>query len=408
MSKILGIVCEYNPFHNGHLYHLNESKKETNPDYTVCIMSGNFVERGNTAIIDKWERTKMALSNGADMVIELPTIYSISSAENFAYGAIKLLNSLNTDTTISFGSESGNLEILNQIADILIEEPQEYLSILNHELSRGLSYPKARENAILMYLNDIRKYANVLSSPNNILAIEYLKSLKKLKSKITPLIIKRAGPDYNSTETMNNFASATAIREKIKNNENTQDLMPTSSYEIFENCIKRGKFIPDISNFEKEIMYVFRTMTIEQISNLPDVSEGLENKIKNAANCCNNLSDFISMVKSKRYTYSRISRICLYALIGITKQDMINSLKTVPYLRVLGVNNKGKKLLSELKRNNKKLQIITSVKDFMDNSNNKILKNMLQLDIKASNIYTLGFEYGSEANLDYTNKLITL
>ena len=153
MDKILGIVSEYNPFHLGHLYHLKESKKIIKPDYTVAIMSGNFVERGDTAIIDKWSRAEMALKNGVDLVIELPLVYSISSAENFAMGAIKILDSLNMDTTISFGSESGNISVLNEIAKVLVQEPPEYLSILNHELSLGISFPKAREHALLMYLN---------------------------------------------------------------------------------------------------------------------------------------------------------------------------------------------------------------------------------------------------------------
>ena len=180
MEKVLGIVAEYNPFHNGHLYHLNESKKQSGADYSVCVMSGNFTQRGDTAIIDKWSRTEMALKNGIDLVIELPVVYSISSAENFAYGSMSVLDKLGIVDTVSFGSEVGDLTILDSIAEILCTEPKEYVSLLNHELSRGISFPKAREKALLMYLNDIRKYANVLSNPNNILGIEYLKALKRL------------------------------------------------------------------------------------------------------------------------------------------------------------------------------------------------------------------------------------
>ena len=183
MDKILGIISEYNPFHLGHLYHLEKSKEIVNPDYTVAIMSGNFVQRGDSAIIDKWSRTEMALNNGIDLVIELPLVYSISSAENFAMGAIKIIDSLNMDTTISFGSENGNISVLNDVAKVLVNEPPEYLSILNHNLSLGESFPKAREHAVLMYLNDIRKYANVLSESNNILGIEYLKAIQKQKAR---------------------------------------------------------------------------------------------------------------------------------------------------------------------------------------------------------------------------------
>ena len=182
MNKVLGIVAEYNPFHNGHLYHIEKSKKLSNADLTICIMSGNFTQRGEPAIIDKWSRTKMALEAGIDLVIELPLIYSISSAENFAYGSINILNKLGIVDAISFGSEAGDINILNSIADILHNQPKEYVSLLNHELSKGVSYPKAQEKAVLMYLGDIRRYANVLSSPNNILGIEYLKAIKRIKS----------------------------------------------------------------------------------------------------------------------------------------------------------------------------------------------------------------------------------
>jgi predicted nucleotidyltransferase len=200
MSKVLGIIAEYNPLHNGHIYHIKKSKELVHPDYTVCVITGNFVQRGNVSIVDKWSKAKMALSAGADLVIELPTIYSISSAENFAEGCIKIFDSLKMDTVLSFGSESGDINTLNTFADILYTEPQAYQSLLNHELKNGTSYPKARENALLMYTNDIRKYANTLSSPNNILAIEYLKAIKSTKSKIFPITIKRHAVDYNSTE----------------------------------------------------------------------------------------------------------------------------------------------------------------------------------------------------------------
>ena len=184
MTNVVGIIGEYNPFHNGHAYHLEKSKQEARANYSVAVISGNFVQRGNVSLIDKWSKANMALSNGMDLVIELPTIYSISSAENFAYGAVKILDSLNIVDYISFGSEACNIDVLEKCADVLYKEPPKFVNLLNHELSKGLSFPKARENALLMYLNDIRKYSNILSNPNNILAIEYLKALKKQKSKI--------------------------------------------------------------------------------------------------------------------------------------------------------------------------------------------------------------------------------
>lgn len=191
MATVVGIIAEYNPFHNGHKYHLEKSKQIAHADYTIAVISGNFVQRGNVSLVDKWTKAEMALKNGVDLVIELPTIYSISSAENFAYGAIKTLDALNIVDYVSFGSETYDLNILNKIADIFYYQPSEYVSLLNHELSKGISFPKARENAILMYLNDIRTYANILSSPNNILGIEYLKALKRTRSQIAPINIQR-------------------------------------------------------------------------------------------------------------------------------------------------------------------------------------------------------------------------
>lgn len=407
MSKVLAIICEYNPFHNGHLYQLTESIKNVNPDFVVCIMSGNFVERGNTALINKWARTEMCLNAGVDMVIELPTIYSISSAENFASGAIKILNSLNCDTYLSFGSESGDIATLNKFAEILVKEPLEYVTMLNHELSKGLSFPKARENAMLLYINDIRNSANILSGSNNILGIEYLKQIIKTGNKISPITIKRIGTDYNSKTTANNIASATAIREMLLQKKSVKKLMPEYAYSILKEELGNGRFVLDISQYEKQIIYKLRCMSIEQIANLPDVSEGLEYKIKEAANACNNLNSLMLMIKSKRYTMTRINRILLYALLDITKQDYINSQKSVPYTRVLGISQRGKLLLSEL-CGNKKLNVITSVKQFMDKNNNKILKSMLEKDILATNIYTLEYKKNPNANLDYTQKMIVV
>ncbi len=410
MSKVLGIIAEYNPFHNGHVYHINESKKAVEAEYTVAVMSGNFVQRGDTSLIDKWSKAQMALENGIDLVIELPLIYSISSAENFAEGGIKILNSLNLVNYLSFGSELCDVNILNEFANVLYYEPKEFVSVLNHELSKGFSYPKARENALLMYLNDIRKYANILSSPNNILAIEYLKALKKYKSPIIPVSINRHKVDYNSTQIVDGFASATAIRQIATTSDvwSLRQAMPKSSFDIMYECLRAGKTVGSLAKFEREIIYNFRRMSVEEIAELPDVSEGLEHAIKNAANSCNTISDLIKMIKSKRYTQTRLTRVCLYSLLNITKKDMLNSRKVSPYIRVLGFNAKGKELLSAINHSNPKLDIITSVKKYLDTSNNKILKSMLEKDIFGTDIYTLGYDYESVSNLDYTHKIITL
>jgi len=193
----------------------------------------------------------------------------------------------------------GNLSVLNEFADIFYNEPKEYLTILNHELDKGLSYPKARENAILFYLNDVRKYSNILSSPNNILAIEYLKAIKKLKSTILPITVKRIDEGYNSLNVKGRLASATAIRNLIQNNEDVKKLMPSPSFNILSDNINHGKVVTGINLFEKEIIYTLRKMSIEEIANLQDVSEGLEHSIKASANSCNNLEDLINNIKSK-------------------------------------------------------------------------------------------------------------
>ena len=208
---------------------------------------------------------------------------------------------------------------------------------------------------------------------------------------------------------LGNIASATAIRNIIKNGgiNILKKLLPESSYNILLENIKQGHIISDLSVFEKQIIYNLRKMTIAQIAELPDVSEGLEFSIKNASNSCNNIIEFLNTIKSKRYTSTRIQRILLYALLGITKKDMTISKKNSPYIRVLGLNNRGKFLISEIAKANPKLKIITSVKKFIDSNSNKNLQAMLDKDILATNVYTLGYEYDSWSNLDFTKKLIT-
>ena len=410
MGKVLGIVGEYNPFHNGHLYHLEESKKITSSNYTVAVISGNFTQRGSTAIIDKWSRAEMAIKNGIDLVIELPVLYATSSAENFADGAIKILDSLKVVDYISFGSETSDVDILDNFADILYKEPLKYRSFLSHELKKGISFPKARENALMMYLNGNRKYVNVLSSPNNILGIEYLKALKKYKSKITPISVARFETGYNDVTYSGNIASATALRNIIKNGgfNALRKLLPAYSYSILFENIKQGHIVPDLSVFEKQIIYNLRSMFPEEIAELAEVSEGLENSLKNAADSCNTLDDLLNIIKSKRYTSTRLQRILLYCLLNITKKDIELSKKAVPYVRVLGLNKRGKFLISEIAKANPKLEIVTSVKKFIDETSNKNLKYMIEKDIWATDVYTLGYQFDSNSNLDFTKKLLTL
>ena len=291
MSKVVGIIAEYNPFHNGHAYHIQNAKAQTKSDYVVAVMTGNFTQRGNTSVVDKWEKTRMALIGGVDLVIELPTIYSISSAENFANGAVKILKNIGIVDTISFGMEADDISTLNNVANVLYNEPPEYKSILEHELSKGNSFPKARENATMMYLNDIKRYANVLKGSNNILAIEYLKALKKQESNITPVGIKREKVYYNSTKIIDEYASATGIRSLLLRNQldEVRRVVPSKVFNLLLNDIRQGTYVLDITAFNNEIIYKLRSMSAKDIANLPDVNEGLENLIKEKANKTNNL-----------------------------------------------------------------------------------------------------------------------
>ena len=420
MSRVLGIIAEYNPFHNGHLYHLDASKKVTGCDYTVAIISGNFTQRGSTSVVDKWSKTKMALQNGVDLVIELPVLYSISSSENFADGAIKILNSLGIIDYLSFGSETPDITILNSIADILCNEPKDYKKLLTTELDKGLSFPKARENALLNYIKNANTFENdkpnfekhkkALSSPNNILGIEYLKALKKYNSSIKTVCISRFATDYNSSDFSGSIASATAIRELIKNKDfnSIKTVIPENSYPVLMDCINSGHIVPNLNCFEKEIIYTLRKMNIEEISNLPDVSEGLEFSIKKAANSCNTINDFLDIVKSKRYTITRLQRILLYALLNISKEDMqLSKQVEMPYVRVLGFNDNGKKLISEIAIKHPELKIITSVKKFIDTNSDKDLQVLFDKDVLATDVYSLAFENNSLANLDFKNGIIT-
>ena len=406
MDGILGIVSEYNPFHNGHIHHLQVSKQLTKTDFTVAVMSGNFVQRGDTALVDKWTRTEMALKSGIDLVIELPTVYALSSAENFADGAVKILNSLGVVDFISFGSEIGEITPLLEVANVLYKEPKEFSSLITTQLRSGLSYPKAREIALSQFFGSSKKYSSIVSNPNNILGVEYLKSLKKHRSHIRPLTIKRDYADYNSTQEKNGIASATAIRTMIQNKKNVHRVVPYETYELLEKCKEEGKIVPSLAVFEKEIIYTLRKMTLSEIADLPDVSEGLENKIKAAANNVNSLEELIAAIKSKRYTQSRIQRILLYALLDISKKDINQSKRVTPYIRVLGFNKHGKRIISAIAAANPKLKIIVSVKKFLENSTDNTLKNMISKDILATNIYTLGYKKDSIANLDFTHKVV--
>ncbi len=409
--KICGIVAEYNPFHNGHKYQIEEIKNKTKSDIIIAVMSGNFIERGLPASFDKWARTKMALENGVDIVIELPTLYATSSAEYFANGAVNILDKLNCVDFISFGVKNEYEELFHAIAQYLLDEPDEYKEILAKELKTGISFPVARSKALRACLkNEFNPdlIEEVMIDPNNILAIEYLKSLKKLESKISPIFIKRTGTDYNSLEISNGICSSTAIRNILKNNElkTLDEVMPSSALQILKNEINLGKMPMQLNNFEKEILYNLRNMTPYELSLIADVNEGLENVITKSLQTSYDIDSLVESIKSKRYTRTRIQRILIHSLLNI-KEEILEKYKDAPqYVRILGVSKNGKKALSYI-TSHSQLPIITSVNKFMKNATLDE-KDLLDIDIKASNIYSLGYQIpiNRKNNLDYTEKLI--
>jgi len=388
--NITGIVVEYNPLHNGHLYHINKTKEKTNCDAIVAIMSGNFAQRGIPAIVDKWNRTKMALMNGVDLVIELPLLYSLSSAEFFAFGAVSLLNSLGVVNNLCFGSECGDAEILSFIGKILIKEPVEFKKILKENLDKGLSFPNARSKSLIEFLNifDDKKLLNydigeILSSSNNILGIEYCKNLIKLNSSINPFSIQREGGNYNSINLDNKFSSATSIRKFIKNNRDLEDIrnhMPQNVYNILSNLKSTGY------NFTFEdllLPYIkYKSMIFKNsIENLPDVSEGIHNRIYKFLATAKSYDELVSSVKTKRYTYTRISRILCQFFLGFENFDT-SSLRhnTCPYARILGFNNTGLKILKAAKQR-------SSIPIY--NKLPKDLNEILTLDLLGTKAYSL-------------------
>lgn len=379
---ITGIIAEYNPFHKGHEYHLTQAKKNINSDSIVCVMSGNFMQRGIPAIIDKWKRAEMALKNGIDLVIELPLIYSLSSAEHFAFGAVSLLDSLNIIDNIYFGSEEGTIKILKDIANVLVNEPINYKIMLKNYLNLGLPFHLSRANALSDFFKSTH-VINCISNSNNILGIEYIKALNYIDSKIIPETLKREGSKYNDNFLNNTFSSATSIRNHIKN-KNLDDLknfLPRESYNMLYKLSKENyPFIFEESTF-KYIKYKLLTDNT-QLKNLPDISEGLDNKITKEIINATSLDELILHSKSKRYTYTRLNRILTQFFIGLEKYDLMKlSKKPCPYCRILGFNSKGKELLKNIKKNSS-IDLITKVP-----KNN--INECLELDLLGTKAYSI-------------------
>ena len=391
--NVLGIIAEYNPFHNGHLYHLKSALSKTSADFTVCIMSGNFIQRGEPALFNKFIRADMAIKNGIDLVVELPVYYSVSTAEKFAYAGIKLLNSCGANY-VSFGCETTDISKLASISNLLLDETYEYKNELKKQLSLGLSYPDARSKVISKLLNIS---SHIINQPNNILAIEYLKAIAQINPTITTIPIERVDSNYYDTDSKTNILSATGIREKLKQSEDVDIFMPQSTLSLIEKPV----FLED---FEQLILFSLRKLSLEELKKLPDVTEGLENRIFSAIISSSTLHELIDKIRTKRYPLTRIKRILISALLTLSKDRLqeFDKLGGPQYIRILACNAKGKELLSTISKSSN-LPIVTSVNKFLATAN-ELQKEMLYKDILATNIYTLLTD-NKTMNLDYTRRI---
>ena len=394
MSSKLCIISEYNPFHFGHLYHLNESISQTDTGFKVAIISGNFVQRGEPSIINKWEKAKVALSAGFDLVLELPTLYAISSAENFANGSIKIADQIGSNY-ISFGTESGDLEKLKKLSSLINKNEKEYITNVKGKIAEGFSYPKSQELVIdKMFGNEFLG----VCKPNNILGLEYLKSLNAISSNIIPITVKRDLDKSSSSDIRALLRTSGFKIEDLKNS------IPDFSYEVLAENIENGNAVLSLKAFEKEIIYILRTIDNEKLKNIPDIPENMLSNLKKIACSTNSLDELITALKNKSITQARIQRILLYILLEITKSDMELSKRITPYVRVLGMSENGKKILSDI---SKDINVITSVKAFEKTCDDSDLLRMLEIDKKATDIYTLAYVKDSVANLDYTTRIQT-
>lgn len=412
--SIVGIVAEYNPFHNGHLYHLDQARMATGAEAVVCVMSGNFVQRGEPAIIDKWARAEMALRCGADLVFELPFCFAVRSAYNFALGAVQTLDRTGVVTHICFGAETPDLPLLQQIAFILSEEPEEFRTRLKALLDQGHNYPLARASAVSSYLSyhtrtlDPNQVLTTMMGPNNILAIEYLRALRETKSSIVPVLVPRVGSGYHDTS-LTSYASATAIRGAFSDpnwDKLVKPYLPSPSHEILLREIDQGKGPVQEKHLEPVLLALLRRMTASELAAIHDITEGLEHRIKKAARQSNSLIHLKNLVKTKRYNLTRINRILLYVLFNLTKTRAASFDETGPaYLRLLGLSPSGQKILLKIKSKCRILLInrVKTVNKLLSPQSHPVARDMFDLDVLATDIYSLFFaEAQRQGGRDYT------
>ena len=359
--KSTAIICEYNPFHNGHLHHLNETKKLNKDNIIILVLSGNFLQRGQMCILDKWTKTKLALEYRIDLVIELPFIFASQSADIFAKGFIELCNHLKVDNIV-FGSESNNVEDLKKLANIQLND-KDYDIKIKEYLDKGINYPTALSKA----LNDIS--TSCVSSPNDLLGLSYIREIIKQKSNIIPITIKRTN-DYHDKEAKSKLSSATSIRKLLDDNKSIKEFVPLKTYNYLKNY----------KDYSNEYFKLLKYKIISEgtnIKNYQTVDEGIENRILKYINISNNIEELINYIKTKRYTYNKLSRMFTHILCNFTKEEATNN-KDIKYIRILGFNDKGKKYLSTIKKE-LEIPLITNM--------NKDISKLLEIELRIDSIY---------------------
>lgn len=391
--RVLGIIVEYNPMHNGHIYQIEQAKKLIHPDYTIVIMSGPFTEQGNISLFNKSLKAELAIKCGVDLVLELPVIYATSSAEYFSKGAISILNSLGVVTHLAFGAECGNLSKLIHIVTVLLDNEQMLISKGKLYENKKINSAKTQAEVLKDILNE--NELAILKEPNNILAIQYLKNLLAIKSEIQPILIKRAGTNHKSINISGNFASSTAIRSLLKA-ENSKDVKSVVPQNVYEKLLNIDKFYEQ--RYWQLLKYEITKLGTTGLSKIHEISEGLENRFYTLALTSNSYDEFLTSLQTKRYTLGRLKRICNNILLGITK-DKANSLYGAYYARVLKVNNNGVKLLTSF-NDHSSIPVITNAKS----ANTKFysVNSSLELDFLANKIHSLLFNANSQEFTDIT------
>lgn len=387
--KTVGIISEYNPFHNGHAHQLAAAKRMTGADYCIVVMSGNFVQRGAPAFMDKYTRTQAALANGADLVLELPVCYALGSAEYFASGAVALLDKLGVTDSLCFGSECGDITLLSEFAAKLSGEDDTFKKVLDSQLRSGLTYPSARNAALQASAPHLNGHMNVLMQPNNILAIEYCKALTKRGSSIKPFTVPRAGSAYHDASLNNSFCSALAIRESVAFSDSLAEvraLMPRNSYELLES--QYGRTCPILTDdISLPLHYQLLSEQSEGYTKYADIDGDLSDRIIKKMPTYRRFTDFCEQLKTKNRTYTRIARSLMHILLRIEKTDLAHyqSEDYIYYARMLGFRESAEPLLGAIKEHGS-IPLLSKLAD-ADSLLSENGSHMLHTDIYASHIY---------------------